>query len=99
MDGWTGFDRPSDRSYLVQSARSTPSQLTRLPIAEHSDPLESSAGETGEWGRNADTDVYATNGIPLQPQHASQQSEATYDPISTPAAEQRRCNQGCLTWL
>ena len=51
--------------------------------------------ETGEWGRNADTDVYAPHMVlPLQPQHASQQSEATYDPIGlsiTPAA-------GRTTW-
>ena len=49
---------PSDRSYLVHFARSTPSPLTRLP----SGALRS-AEETGEWGRNADTDVYAPHGI------------------------------------
>jgi len=61
--------------------------------------------ETGEWGRNADTDVYYAPHmvLPLQPQHASQQSEATYDPYQiTPAAEGRRCNMWTLyafCWL
>ena len=51
----TGFDRPSDRPYLVQPARSTPSPLTRLPSG-----VLCFVGETGEWGRGADTAVYPT---------------------------------------
>ena len=53
----TGFDRPSDRPYLVQPACScsTPSPLTRLPSG-----VFCFAGETGEWGRGADTAVYPT---------------------------------------
>ena len=51
----TGFDLPSDRPYLVQPARSTPSPLTRLPSG-----VLCFAGEMGEWGRGADTAVYPT---------------------------------------
>jgi len=51
----TGFDRPSDRPYLVQPAHSTQSPLTRLPSG-----VLCFAGETGEWGRGADTAVYPT---------------------------------------
>ena len=78
---------PSDRSYLVHFAHSTPSPLTRLP----SGALRS-AGETGEWGRNADTDVYAPHMVlPLQRQHASQQCEAYHLSI-TPAAGRAWCD-------
>ena len=54
----------SDQSYLVHFARSTPFPLTRLPSGAL---CSAGAGETGEWGRGADTAVY-----PLQWQHASQ---------------------------
>jgi len=59
------------------------SPLTRLPSG-----AGCSAGETGERVRGSDTDVYAPHTVfPLQLQYASQQSEATYDPVSiTPAA-------------
>jgi len=59
------------------------SPLTRLPSG-----AGCSAGETGERGRGADTDVYAAHTVfPLQLQHTLQQSEATYHPISIiPAA-------------
>jgi len=77
---------PSDRSYLVQSVRSTPSRRVS--------------------GDGMLTQTYIMHPImvlPLQPQHASQQSEATYDPYQiTPAAEGRRCNMWTLyafCWL
>jgi len=76
------FDRLTSLTGLTKYSLLAPSHLpSPVSPAEHSAPLERRVNGDG---------VLIQRSSPLQLQHASQQSEATYDPISiTPAAGHR----------